>query len=66
MGVEIIQHHADLFCLWKMNFIQLLHAPSKILFGSSVGDFDMPPTSQRLQKHEQVAGAFPSIFKVIT
>ncbi len=33
MGVEVIQHHSDPFSLWEMNFSQILHAPSEILFG---------------------------------
>jgi hypothetical protein len=66
MGVEIIQHHADLFGFWKMKINQILHAPSEILFRSLVGDFDVPPACQGLQKHEQVASTFPSILKIIT
>src|SRR3989304_5701593 len=65
MGVEIIQHHPDLFGLRKVNFNQIIHAPGEILLGAAVGDFDMPPTCQGLQKHEQVTGAFPLVFKVI-
>ena len=66
MGVEIIQHHLDFFGFWKMNFNQILHAPSEILFGSLIGDLDVPPTCQRLQKHEQVASTFPAILEIIT
>jgi hypothetical protein len=36
-----------------MNFNQILHAPSEILFGSLIGDFDVSPTCQGLQKDEQ-------------
>jgi hypothetical protein len=36
MGVEIIQHHADLFGLRNVNFNQLLHAPGEILLGPLV------------------------------
>ena len=66
MGVEVIQHDPDLFCFWKMNFNQILHAPSEILFSSLIGDFDVPPTCQGLQKHEQVASTFPAILEIIT
>ena len=59
MGVEVIQHHPDLFGFWKMNFNQILHAPSEILFGSLISGFDVPPTCQGLQKHEQIASTFP-------
>jgi hypothetical protein len=66
MCVEVIQHHSDPFSRWKMNFNQILHAPSEILFGALVSDFDVPPTCQGLQKHEQVASTFPAILVVIT
>ena len=66
MGVEVIQHYPDLFGFWKMNFNQILHAPSEILFGSLIGDFDVPPTCQGLQKHEQVTSTFPAILEIIT
>jgi len=32
-----------------MNLNQILHAPSEILFGSLVGDFDVPPACLGLQ-----------------
>lgn len=66
MGVEVIQHYSDLFGFWKMNFNQVLHAPGKILLGALVSSFDIPPTCQGLQKHEQVVSTFPSILEVIT
>ncbi len=66
MDIEVIQHHLDLFGFWKMNFNQVLHAPSEILFGSLIGDFALRPSCQGLQKHERIAGTFPSILKIMT
>lgn len=51
MGIEVIQHHPDLFGFWKMNFNQILHAPSEISVGSLIGDFDVPPACKGLQKN---------------
>jgi hypothetical protein len=49
-----------------MNSNQILHAPSEILFGSPISNFDMPPTCQKLQKHERIASTFTAILKIIT
>jgi len=38
----------------------------EILFGSLVGDFDVPPICQGLYKHEQVGSTFTAILEIIT
>jgi len=62
VGVEIVQHDADPFSLREVGFNQIIHASRKILLGPLRGDLDMPPTRQRLQEDEQIAGAFPVVF----
>jgi hypothetical protein len=50
--LRLFQHYPELFGLRKVKFNQILHAPGEILFDPLVGDFDVPPIRQGLQKHE--------------
>lgn len=64
MGVQGIQHHANLGRMREMDVHQHLHLVGKILFRALGGHGHLPPARQGLNHQKQIACPRPAIFIV--
>src|SRR5262245_21714664 len=65
MRIEIVDHHANYFRLRIIAVHELLHTLGEVLFGTPLGDLDMPPPSTRLEEHKEVAGPVALVLIVV-
>ena len=64
--VQIVEHHPHSLCLREGFVNQPSHLSGEVLHSSLLGHCDVPPSSLRLTKHEQVAHASSLIFVIET
>src|SRR5579859_5090559 len=57
MGVEIVQHDADLASVREMDVDQLTQTLSEITLGPPLRDFDLPPSQMWGKHHKGIAHA---------
>jgi|ERR1700694_2016486 len=66
MDIEIIQNHADFFGLREMDIYDVTEQVGEIVRFSVCRDGAIAPTGVRFKHHEQIAGAVPDVFVVLT
>jgi hypothetical protein len=59
VGVEVVLHHADAFCVWVALLHQIAQHFGVVPLGAMFGDRDMAPTGKRLDQDEEVGRAVP-------
>src|SRR5712692_8257507 len=65
VGVEVVQHDADLFCLGVTLVYQLLHLDGEVQFGAALGDRHPAPAGQGFDGYKDVGRSLPFVFVVV-
>ena len=65
VDAEVVLHESDARRMGIPDIDQDFQALGIVNHRSAVSHFDMPPTAERFEKHEEIAGAMPFIFIII-
>src|SRR3990172_4070214 len=64
MRIQVIQDHPNARSVREVKVNQFAQANGKVNFLACGGDFDMSPSSERLEQHEQITRPFSVIFVI--